>query len=104
MENAGFEVFDRDSSEAEGRLPVGWTRALTLATSFTPNYAQRVQNETVCQRQLLRLKHHSKGILDVRIERDAPGFVADDTLAVFTGGLGVIPVGVIPGCGIGEHR
>jgi len=62
-----------------------------------------MENETVGQSQLLRLKHHSERVLDVRIESDAPAFMADDTLAVFTGGLGVVPVCVIPRCGIGEH-
>jgi hypothetical protein len=63
-----------------------------------------MQNEIVRQGQLLGLKNYSKCILDVLIASDTPALMADDSLTVFTGGLSVVPVCVIPSRCIGKHR
>jgi hypothetical protein len=60
-----------------------------------PANAQRVEENRVPDCQPIRMNDDLAGIADNGVQRQAPVLVADDTLAVLTGRLGMIAVAVI---------
>jgi hypothetical protein len=91
------------AAQAAGREILG-TLASPLTSIRHPRYSQRVKDQSITKRELVRIEHGSIGILDDRIAGNAPVLVADDPATMFTRRLGIVLVAVIPTlCGIGEH-
>src|ERR1700747_797200 len=67
-----------------------------------PGCPESVQNQLILQRQPLRAQDNFIGVLDKTISGDAPGFVTNDTIAVFTRRSRTVSVAVKE-CGIDKH-
>lgn len=63
-----------------------------------------MEDQAVPQHQLPRFIHDSIRVLNDRISRNTPLFVADDPTTVIARRLGIVLIAVIPtGRGFGEH-
>lgn len=63
-----------------------------------------MQDQTVAEVERLRLRNSTVSILDQGIAGYTPALVTHDSTTVFTRGLSVVLIAVMPtGCGIGEH-
>ena len=66
-----------------------------LGARIAPCNAQRVENNDVSDCQPVGIQDNLTGIVDNRIQRHTPAFVADDPLAVLTSRLRVVLVAVV---------
>jgi hypothetical protein len=108
--------------EASNRVLRGWINDLTYASVFgemqnmaktmskhegewvspagsgtrvrTPGGPESTQNQLILQGQLLSLQDNFIRVPDETIAGNAPGFMTDDTIAVFTGGSRTVLVAV----------
>jgi hypothetical protein len=77
--------------------------ALNSAVAMVPQNAERVEDNRVSDRQFIGRNHNFVGVANDRITCLTPALMVDDTVAVFTNCLGVVPVAVIQGCFVVRH-
>lgn len=71
--------------------------AAALAALPHPCDAQRVQDDGVAFRQFARIQNNLVSVINILIESDAPGFVANDSMAMLAGRFRAVTIAVIPG-------
>jgi len=69
----------------------------TLANLLSPGGAERVEYKCVSNRQLTGIHNNLIGIINNWIPCDTPGFVADDSFAMFASCFRAVTVAVVDG-------
>jgi hypothetical protein len=76
---------------------------LNSGVAMVPHDTERVEDNRVSDRQLIRRNYNFVGVADSRIKCLTPAFVMDHTVTVFTSCLRVVPVAVMQGYFVARH-
>jgi hypothetical protein len=70
--------------------------AVALTRSTSPGHAEGMEPEGILNRQLIRVADNFIGVINQRIDRDTPGLMPNNPLAVLAGLLRIVAVADVP--------